>query len=556
MSDSLQFPNLSLSQLAEQGRDWVFVSINPDLHNASGHFLYLDKRLREAVHQQNGEFISLAHQTFAAKSEIHEEWIVPVFSQRSVSTIDDTSIVTRTDFIRELQESLAGLQKKLPGVKLLAVLYTGHVHLLPLVVDVLGDLPAENLYFTFNLYSASYDFEEGSPSYRRDYFLNEIALRFCAGLQNSGRLDVVADDLHTSQLIQKFMGRDGAILPFFSLKSPGMIPEKIPSKPDGEKITVSYLSYANEVRGFSLLADAARYCLEKHPEINWDFQIRTGSKDAHRIRFAKVLDELCSLGVTITEGLLSEEEMDAKYWATDILLIPYLAKYFAYRTSANTSDGIAYGLPIVAAEGTWSGRLISEIGNGEVFEDGNGASMGEAIVKVAKNLAFYKINCQTRGAAWLGRNSPFTMVQFIKERAWQTRVRSNPETLAWEKLVLQSFHTYYSGLIFPFMIGIENEEIRARTTDSRIATATLLHSSPENVGTFYNLLKTFQKLQESNFRFTSDRNKLRAKISELREKNEKLKMKVDGAGPKALTAKPLALERLSSLKSIFKKKSG
>lgn len=436
--------------------EWIFVSVNPDLRGEGGHYLYLDERLRAAAGARKGGFVSLSSKVFA----LPPAWVAPVLTQPTQPYSEGFSFQDRVVFAQEIEHALREILDIFPTGRVLAFLYSGHAHQLPLVCEAMSRINDARLDFAFNLYSAYFNFDEDSVEYARDALVAECALRFCSGLNLAHQVRVVGDADYASGLISRHMSREDGILPFFSVAKPSkdlVLKASTGSASDGE-ITVVYLSHASEERGFSLLLDSVQCCKSARPDIRWRFRFRTAKPvdAAMHGESGEEIRRLMAEGVEIIHGFLPDYEMTALYESADIVLCPYRKRVFGSRTSANVSDAIAYGKPVVATADTWAGRLVDEMNFGATFRDGDGADLGKAILRVVESLDEIRTDVVQRGEEWLKANNPSAVLDFLLNFTYPSVTQqAEVAQIEWERLTCGIFNSFLSGLMVALANGLD-----------------------------------------------------------------------------------------------------
>ena len=526
-----------------QPKDWFLVSVNPDLCNEGGHYLYFDQRLKAAAEGLGGAFLSFASASFLLEGQAPPDWVRPVFSQPTQMVNRGFSILERESFANELRGALTDVISNAPGAQVILFCYSGHAHQLPGFIQALDGFDPQRLSCVFNLYSAFLNFDETSPDYARNQVLLKTSLLGCKSYLEQSCIRIVADEEFSARAIEEHLGVRPPIMPFFSLA-----PEESQyAMPEEGKMTVAYLSYAIEMRGFGLLPDAVEYCLEHAPQVPWKFIFRTGLKPSvlETTRMAESIARLRDLGVTLLHGYLKDEEMASLFRQSNLLVCPYKRQTFGFRTSANVSDAIKYGLPIVAATDTWAGRLVEQLGNGVTFADGDGMDLGKALVKAAEAIDQYTNASRTAGAAWLEQNNPVAVVAFIRQVVERNVPCASVEKMSEERsLMLCILQHYLSALMHSFNCGVKADSLvpfSARQVVPALCDRMASHTDDNLVKVYSAALLSSQrqlKLTMKTAELELALLKLEGRFSQLKEKyanlkaaNQKLKQQKQPRGP-------------------------
>lgn len=401
----------------------LLVSINPDLKSTVGHSLYLDRELAREAAQRSWKFASWGHKDLPEELTRDHEWLRPTFQDTSYHKLNHDA-AHRERFLCDLVESCRAALEQHPDEELLLFVYTGHVCQMASFWRLLQELPSTRLRIVFNLYAAYWDFEESSDRFK---FLVDTLRRTLgpgALLADRQRFTLVSDSTFIARQAERWWPSAVSVIPFFSLaRTQPLAPHKAePHEVQDGVVTVAYPSSVHRHRGFFVFPAMVRHCRQLTSR-KLRFVFRTGVAE-HLLSPEErdVCRQLKEMECELMFGSFSDEEMCRFYNDADIILNPYPVRYFKDRTSANVADALVFGKPVIAARGTWAGRLIDERQCGACFEDGSGLSMAEAVIRVVNNLGTFTRHSQVQGANWSSDNNISALITRLQN------LRDNPPT--------------------------------------------------------------------------------------------------------------------------------
>jgi len=386
----------------------LLVSVNPDLASDAGHYLYLDRELAREAAMRGWSFESWGNKVLPERLLVDHQWLRPVFVDSTTAAVHHRA-EQRERFYEELAEICRSTLAATPTSDVILFLYTGHACQLVACWRVLQSVADPRLRIAFNLYAAHWEFDEERLRYR--YMADTLRRSLVPGaaLVDRKRFVLTSDSATIAALAERSWWAAVPVLPFFSIVNAS---PSAPNNRNGKSITVAYPSSVHRHRGFSAFPEMVRHCQASVKDVRFVFRTCLEepalSEDERNLCL-----QLRQLGCEVRDGSLSAEEMDRFFTEADVILSPYPVSHFKDRTSANVADALAFGKPIIAARGTWAGRLIERLGCGETFTDGQGACMAQAVLRVVQDLPRYTDQAQTQGALWRQENNLPALVDFL-----------------------------------------------------------------------------------------------------------------------------------------------
>jgi len=132
-----------------------------------------------------------------------------------------------------------------------------------------------------------------------------------------------------------------------------------------------------------------------------------GVPDGHSYLFRGTCPPGCAVSPGIT--FLGDHISDKDYWdnlrAADVVVVPYLAPCFTYRTSGILVDAIVCEVPSVVLSKTWLGNIVDSLGVGISINYKSPLSMMSAIKVILENKELVAKRVRRGRERYLERNS-------------------------------------------------------------------------------------------------------------------------------------------------------
>ncbi|MDH5719781.1 MAG: hypothetical protein OEZ13_04075 [Spirochaetia bacterium] len=387
LSKYLDNEKILKSHLQTTNKKNIVISINPDLINDNGHYLYYDKRVSEEAEKNNFDFISLANSE-CKYSCIEEMKIIPFFKEHSWSLRKTDSITTEDEYreeFRKLFRSLAGTKDK----KYYLYMYLGHIRLLPIIWQELLSAKCENISFLFNLFWSSFDYSDYIFKEKKFTEEEKEIYKFAGSVSNIKGIQLSAETERLSNFLKNQFHIENSIYPFFCVTD---ISNEQFSENDAknikinEKIRVVYPGRQTKEKGWEIV-QALSHKIQDIKDIELSYRQIESNK----------LDK--------ANNGLDTQEYHALFEMSDIILIPYGKIEFYDRTSGLFIDAVIHEKPIIATKDTLIGNTIVKYDIGQVFIGDNIDELLESIYKLRENYSMYLRNIRDYKIKWLRENN-------------------------------------------------------------------------------------------------------------------------------------------------------
>ncbi|MCR9129317.1 MAG: hypothetical protein NXI12_07330 [Alphaproteobacteria bacterium] len=385
----------------------VIVTISPDLADAFGHHLNMDRFLRAQAHAEGQELVSLCSINVEQTLADHNNWLVPAFSVKSWHSRLDASVVARKQrrFEAELLKGLAVVMEAFdPGVRFVLYMYTGNLHLGKVLSDVAAGFDNVEAHI-HHFYAAMTDMEDAGVVAESRDLIHDIENR--GGELYLGTYDLVSYFKQKTGFKLNYLG-DPSVT-FDDAEVQAMIDNGSTPR-DGlvGPARVFFPPNMNVEKGYRTVLDATEALLASD-ELTSEFKPilryvpREHTPEA-LVRRAEALKD--AKGAEVLEGVLSDDDFKSVTLSADIIAITYTVKAFNRRMSGSLTDALMTAKPIVATRGTYVGDQVERFGCGEVFDEGDVDGLIAGLKKIRENYRSY------HEAAIAARR------KYFKERSW------------------------------------------------------------------------------------------------------------------------------------------
>ncbi|MEI6334664.1 MAG: hypothetical protein WCS87_08910 [Methylococcaceae bacterium] len=400
----------------EPNKEFLLVSINPDLESDFGHYLHMDLKLREACLEINGEFLSLC----SVNCKLGQDWLLPTFSSKTYESNAKSVFYRRSNaaWVNGFQKALITqfekiIKDKKKGLPIIVYSYMTSPAMLSYLLEYAECFLNEKIYFVFNMSTMFIDSSWSSIGLKNnalaDFFFEFIINS--SKYRKSRNVLLTTDSFYFSDLIKKVTSEDWPLIPMFSISSVCNDPLSTLIKPKSKRYTVYYPSNSQIAKGFDLLEGLVNHA-ENDSSNEFDFVFRYFPRGNEIERLENIYKKLFDR-VTFIDGDLSEQDYSDAILNADIILIPYRSSVFSYRTSAQVVDAFLLGKPSVVTNNTWAGDFVKHFGSGVTFEDGSASDFYRALKEVALNYEKISANCLEHRKKWLQENSNKTALNVI-----------------------------------------------------------------------------------------------------------------------------------------------
>ncbi|MEP6701749.1 MAG: glycosyltransferase [Betaproteobacteria bacterium] len=189
--------------------------------------------------------------------------------------------------------------------------------------------------------------------------------------------------------------------PVATFPIPKMYPPQSPSRGrDGDPVRVAILGHSRAEKGFLLVPALVLRC----PELN--FIVQVSPAEAHTYWNEAADDVRAAPNVELVEGTLATSAYHALMSRADIVLLPYDAALFPFRSSGVFSEAVAAGKVTVAPTGTWmAGHQAAGRAAGVTFEAFDVNSIAAALRQAVGRLSELSERAQVCAPAWRAERS-------------------------------------------------------------------------------------------------------------------------------------------------------
>jgi len=242
--------------------------------------------------------------------------------------------------------------------------------------------------------------------------LHRIYFHFSNFHANGGKIHLAADTVELAQDLQFFADREFGVLPI-----PFRTRLMKPRRHDRQNLCLGFFGDAREEKGFHWLPRAVEALWSDYVQpgrvtflIQGTMATRPGEVACPRAlselrRYPA--DHVRLIGV---DGPLSDEEYYRQFAEVDILLCPYDAYAYRFRSSGVMAEALATGIPTVVPARTWLARQQPP-GGGLAFEDLPSFLAG--VGQVCDSYDDYQARAADFSPTWLSIHSPANLVKAL-----------------------------------------------------------------------------------------------------------------------------------------------
>ena len=388
-------------------KEFLFVSLNPDLRNEFGHYLHMDRKLMETVSGMGGGCLAFAGIDGELEGTDLDSWVCPILGGNSSDVNKLESPASIKLWFSQVVDPLRLAFRELnafEGTKVV-YMYAGHYVYLNFLMEALQELDCRDCRILVNL-SGMYKFPEDEEACGHARRILGVSRKFrvAKGISLGADNDRMADFLKKEGELPVHVG----MFPFTHLEMEGEL------GPAGS-FGVYFPSNAQLAKGFGLLAPIFNQYIKRYPSVEVEFTVRCmirNSGEEGRLR-----NEIRALSglpgkITLYDHTMKPDEYARHYAQCSVVLIPYDPSVFAHRTSGQFLDALVAGKPVVCTRGTWAGDRVEELGCGLVFDFSKPGDAASAIERIRTDYDAWLAKVKEARRLWLAN---FSCDEFVRK---------------------------------------------------------------------------------------------------------------------------------------------
>jgi len=315
------------------------------------------------------------------------------------------------EYVAELAEGVRSLHSSLPP-ELSLYVYYGSVQVLQAVELLRADLLKEGcrLKAFVCLFHESVILDPDKPDPR--FPVNAARVLFHAAAQK----DAFRVACVTQKLTDLVLRRFGVVTETYVNPTPDLSDDECEAlltrlgadepamKVDGESV-ILFPTIPRQEKGAQLIDGFVRHLVSEGVPAGHRYLLRGQRPD----------------GLPSIPGLeyLGNEISDEAYWdnlrRADVMVVPYKAPCFTYRTSGILVDGLISGTPTIVVAGTWLADVVDELGAGLVVEYRSPLSIASAVKVMLANRDEVRASIRTGAARYLAENNWLAAADFAAQ---------------------------------------------------------------------------------------------------------------------------------------------
>lgn len=398
---------LSRAAAARQGDARACIVVEPDGVGMEGHYVRWHRNLIGALAERFERVDVLCNRTQdptlyscpARPTFTSFSWFIARSSQAAKADFPNT--VRFRGFVAELEEAIHELHSPLPR-ELSIYMYYGSVQILKAMQDlraILLKLGCELKVFVC-LFHESVILEPNRTEPMFPPNAGQILM------QAAAQKDVFRVASVTERLAEFVLGKFGVATEVFTNPTPGLSDAECDAKLDQLRAR----SAVPPARDERVILLPTRVREEKGSSLVNDFighLARNGVPSGHRYLLRGDAPE----GQAPIPGVqyLGEEISDADYWANlhraDVMIVPYVAPCFTYRTSGILVDALMSGTPSIVVSDTWLADVVDDLGTGLSIRHRGPLSIASAIKVLLDNRHDLSARMTAGTMSYLARNN-------------------------------------------------------------------------------------------------------------------------------------------------------
>lgn len=390
----------SVGEFVEETRGpATLVSVNPDVSNEYGHWIWYDRRMAEAAKAKGIHFVALGNRKLKDELIEREGHLRRAFTHESWGVgnvpMERISLIRLREFEASLRDQIVRLREERPRHQRVFYLYTGSIPHAAALYRVARDNPDE--FFVVNTFWTSVlDCEANLYLEKWGEFLRQA--------QALPNLRIYALTRQLKSIIRAWTGVDLPLMPHPNPSMPEP-PAPIP-RASGAPFTVLFPGGMTEEKGFRDIPGILR-AIRSSPHlanprlVTRATRIEGGLTDGRE----QIIREIASLAEPV-DAVMDDAQFLAWLADSDVAVLPYRESRWRYRNSALVIDLLYLGVPLVCCKGTWLADVLEKYGGGGIAVDGaDPQAYAAAIETIRSELGRYKDDARRAARRYHANNN-------------------------------------------------------------------------------------------------------------------------------------------------------
>lgn len=379
--------------------DSTLLIVDPELRDYSGHYFHYDTALATEAVAREWNCTILAAQNYDKSLEINAH-VIPTFT-RSIwagnphpmwgnSVLQAPGMVL---FFIELWRMLRNIRVGSETIFFFPTLLGKHILPIALLAAIYGNKCVLVL------------------RYQSDYYWNSLLARIGFRLLREAvikkQVCLVSDSHILASELSSMISLPLSVIPIplvLSGESTAKKKDDTSTSAEAKLLRFSYLGDAREEKGIVELLEA----IDRLPSsLDVEFVVQVNNPDSRAVREA--IDQFRikkRSNVILIESALSQNEYFDFLKSSDLVLLPYRSENYNARTSGLFAEAVAYGKPVLVAEGTWLSSCARLLGTGIVCPNTTPGAIVAAIIRARQDIEILTRKAEKTLAKWQHYNNP------------------------------------------------------------------------------------------------------------------------------------------------------
>lgn len=185
-------------------------------------------------------------------------------------------------------------------------------------------------------------------------------------------------------------------------------------------LCVGYMGDARGAKGFHLMPELVERVLAQTDEsVRFVIQCpasasgTSNGQPAPDVLHLERVAQSAPTRVTLIAERLTERDYAQVFHHLDIVVLPYLARYYAHGTAGIFAEALTLAKPVVVPAGTWMAHELGKSGGGETFQSGDVVDLTAKVLQLIRHYDQYAAKAQRFSAAWRAFHNPHTVVELL-----------------------------------------------------------------------------------------------------------------------------------------------
>ena len=379
-----------------------------------GHYLLETRAWREAVLAEGLQWHGYANGALE-RDLAATEAVTPLFPHATQAVIDPDAVsrpITDLLYLSEQFASAAALMQDVEAGDLVIVQFAtaNEMYGLARWLNSIAQARRPRVAVLFHVPDPAWSYSRHDHAFSGSITLWRFAINQLRVALGAERIYLAAIDRRLAEFLKRFLNLPVDVTPLVSYFDAAVL-----NSPVNRRFDLLFAGGLRLEKGAPLLEQIIDRFEQQPRDRQLRIGLQLGSKADAAVAEATFRDS-SNVQLDIAVGPLAPELYTERLTQSRVVVLPYLASWYAMRGSGVAAEAFGYGIPVVVPADTWmSDRLQEGHGAGITFEPLSAESVTSAALSALRQHEQLVSTARSNAPSWREQNSAATALQRIRK---------------------------------------------------------------------------------------------------------------------------------------------